>query len=98
PECTLIYICVRMIPVVFLIITAEMFDGHIASPSGLYSFTHGSRHLPGEERVFRIILKVASAQRIPVDIHSRRQPVGNAVSLHLFSHCLADTLCKSSIP
>ena len=98
PERALIYIGIRMVTVIFLIITAEMLDRHKASSSGLYPSAHGSRHLSRQQRVFGIILKVAPAQRIPVDIHARRQPVGNTVSLHLFSHRFSDTLYKSCIP
>ena len=58
----------------------------------------GGRHFTGNKGIFRVVFKIPSAQRIPVDIQPRRQPDGNTNLQHLFTHGSAHFFQKFRIP
>ena len=63
---------IHQAPVCLLIVNSKMFQ-RSTDPLRLYATNHGYRHLARQIRVFRIILEIASAQRIALDIDSRSQ-------------------------
>ena len=100
PESTEIYlpqsplgnICGHAHAVVLLIVAAEMLDRNANTAAALHAAGDSCCHLAGNDRIFRVILKVSAAQGIPVNIQSRRQPDGNADLQHFFAHRSADFL------
>ena len=51
-----------------------------------------------DQRVFRIVLEIAPAKRISVNVHSRSQPLCNAVVLHLLADILTHQVCQICVP
>ena len=58
----------------------------------------GGGHLPGEDRIFRKILEIPTAERVPVDVHPRGQERVDAVSEHLAAHRRGHPLHQFRIP
>ena len=75
-----------------------MFDGRADTDLGLHTAHIGGSHFARDERIFRIILVVASAQRVAVDIHSRSQQQCDTELDQFFCHSCADFLQQGGIP
>ncbi len=73
---------ITVFPVRFLIIKGKMLDCG-ADTVTLDSAHHRRGELSCKERVLRIILEIASAERAAVNIDGRRKPHGNVVLLDL---------------
>ena len=71
-------------------------DAHAALR--LYAPRHSGGHLAGKDRVLGVILKISAAQRVPMNVHSRRQPYGDADLKHLFANGLPDLLQQCGVP
>ena len=56
---------------------------HGGSAGLLDALRHGRRHKPGEERVFGVILEVAAAERIAVNVHAGAEDAVDAAHFHL---------------
>ena len=76
--------------VFFLVVAGEVFDGHSASFRCLNALGEGCGHAAREQRIFREILEISSAQRIAVDIHARGQPELHMQFLHFRGNQAAD--------
>ena len=74
---------VDVIPVVFLVIESEMLDGGPCALMLLHAAGIRRRAPSGDQGIFGIVFKVPPAQRIPVNVHPRRQPEVRAEFLHL---------------
>ena len=75
-------VCRDTHPVVFLIVAAEVLDADADAAHGLNTAGDGGSHLSGNDRVFGIILKVAPAKRIPMNVQPRCKPHRNADFFH----------------
>ncbi len=84
--------------VVFLVIAGIMLDGSAAAVYGLYAVGHGSSHLTGEQRILGVVFKVASAERIAVDVHARCKPQGYVEFIHFFRYGFADFVHHFFVP
>ena len=89
---------IRTHTVVFLVVACIMFDRCSASRYFLYTQCHGSSHHTGQQRIFGIIFKVSSAQRISVNVHTRCQPEGDTEQFHLVADHLTEFTNKVQIP
>ena len=67
-------------------------------PLRLHATNHGYRHLTRQIRVFRIILEIASAQRVALNIDSRGQQHIRPVFQRFISHRRSDLLIQLRIP
>ena len=97
-ERSLTHMVVGEHPVVFQVIGCEMLDRGAALAVFLYAEGHGSGAFSGNQRILGIILKVSSAERIPVNVQSRRQPEIHMELLHFFSYHVPDLLDELRIP
>src|SRR5699024_10390957 len=98
PQSPFIYICVHAVPVLLLVIAAEMLDRHKAALPCLNPSAHGRRHLSGEQRILGEIFKVPSTQRISVYVHTWSKPIGDPVGFHFFSDCFSHPFDQFRIP
>ena len=75
---------IRILAVCLLVVQRKVLQAgrHMAA---LYAAHHGRRLFSRQERIFRIILKISSAQRAPVNVHGRRKPHIDVVFARLFS-------------
>ena len=89
---------IRTHTVVFLVVACIMFDRCSASRYFLYTQCHGSSHHTGQQRIFGIIFKVSSAQRISVNVHTRCQPEGDTEQFHLVADHFTEFTNKVQIP
>ena len=97
-ERSLTHMVVGEHPVVFQVIGCEMLDRGAALAVFLYAEGHGSGAFSGNQRILGIILKVSSAERIPVNVQSRRQPEIHMELLHFFSYHVPNLLDELRIP
>ena len=88
---------IHQAPVCLLIVDGKMFQ-RSTYPLRLYATDHGNRHLARQIRVFRIILKIASAQRVALDIDGGGQQHIRPVFQHFISHRRPDLLIQLRIP
>ena len=49
-----------------------------------------SSHLSGNERIFGVVLKGTSAERVAVDVHAGGEPYGYTEGFHFFPDCISD--------
>ena len=84
-------------PVRFLVVQGKMLQ-RSADPVRLDAFNHGRRHLACQQRVFGIIFKVSSVQRVPVDIGSRPQQHIHAIAFCFISHGFSYLLHQFRVP
>ena len=89
---------VRTHPVIFLIVAGKMFYGGTASGHFLHAQRHGACHDSGKKRIFRIVFKVSSTERIPMDVHARSEPQGYLEFLHLMADHFSDLFDQLRIP
>ena len=75
-----------------------MFDGRADTDLGLHTAHIGGSHFARDERIFRIILVVASAQQVAVDVHGRSQQQCDTELDQFFRHSCADFLQQGGIP
>ena len=62
------------------------------------SFEHRRRHFPRNKRVFAEILKIASVERIAVDIATRSQKHVDVPHRHFFPDSLVDVFHQRCVP
>ena len=58
----------------------------------------GGCHFTGYERIFGIVLEISAAQRVAVNVETRRQPDGHTNLQHLSTNCFADLRQKFRVP
>lgn len=92
-----IYISIRMVSVILLIIVAVVVGNYITASFGLHTPSNSRYDLCYEGRILRVILNMASARQISVDIHPRRKSISNSVSLHLSASRFAHIFHKRDI-
>ena len=74
-----------------------MLDGRAAALVRLHAAGHGGCHLTGNERILRVILKVAPAADRTMDVHRGGQPQMHAEALHLLADNVAALLHKGGV-
>lgn len=84
--------------VILLIVAAIMLLGNTHTFPALNTPGDGRCHFTGNKGIFRVVFKIPSAQRIPMDVEARRQPDGNTNLQHLFTHGSAHFFQKFRIP
>ena len=75
-----------------------MLDRSSASRNFLDTESDCGRHHTGQKRILGIVFEVPAAERIPVNIHARRQPQRHVKQFHLTADHLTDFLQKTDIP
>lgn len=70
PKSALRHILGNGLPLVFLIVTAEVLDGNTQTGMTLDASRNGCCHNAGHIRIFGIILKVSAAEGIAVDVQT----------------------------
>ena len=75
-----------------------MLDGRTDTGLGLYTAHIGGGHFARDERILGVIFKVASAQRVAVDVHSRSQQQCDTELDQFLCHSCADFLQKRGVP
>ena len=73
---------VRSVTVIFLIVAGKMLQRDPCPAETLQAVRYRRRTGTGDKRIFRIILKISAAKRIPVQIHRGRQPQFHMEALH----------------
>ena len=81
-----------------LVVGREMLAAGKAAWDRLDALGYGRGHLAGDEGVFRVVLEVPAAERMPDDVQRRGKPVRHAVGVHLASNRLADTVHEVDVP
>ena len=71
-----------------------MLDGRAAALMSLHTARHGGGHLAGDERVLRVVLKVAPAADRTMDVQRRGKPQMHAEVLHLLADDVTAPLHK----
>ena len=71
-----------------------MLDGRAAALMSLHTARHGGGHLAGDERILRVVLKVAPAADRTMDVQRRGKPQMHAEVLHLLADDAAAPLHK----
>ena len=89
---------VGVVAVGFLVVCCKVLESNSASRYRLNTLTFGSGGHTGNQRILGIILEVASAERIPVDVHARCQPNVNACICHVISDGLTHVISNIRIP
>ena len=84
--------------VIFLVVAGKVLDRYALAVYRLDTLGVSSGTKSCNQRIFRIILKVSSAQRISVNIHSGCEPEIYTEFLHLFTYKTAELLDKIEVP
>ena len=71
-----------------------MLDGRAAALMSLHTARHGGGHLAGDERILRVVLKVAPAADRTMDVQRRGKPQMHAEVLHLLADDVTAPLHK----
>ena len=78
------HIAAGKVAVCLLIVAAKMFDRYIASFVLLDALCDSRCDHPAQIGIFRIILKISAAERIPLDVERGSEPDIDAEELHFF--------------
>ena len=98
PKSALRHILGNGLPLVFLIVTAEVLDGNTQTGMTLDASRDGCCHNAGHIRIFGIILKVSAAEGIAVDVQTGGKPEGHASLNHFCADGMTDFFNQGGIP
>ena len=86
-----------MFAVGLLVVACKMLHG-CGDVLRLDATHHGRAHFAGEQRIFRIVFKISSAERIAVNVDRRCQPYGDIVLFYFLGACGSDLLNQGRVP